>query len=57
MGYTWKVIYYLPPHQWSGSNIRGVAFVQAHTRSEASFAFQKQYAGQFSTIERIEKFD
>ena len=56
MTYTWKVVYFLPGNQWSGGNIRGVTFVEAATRSEASFAFQRQYAGQFSTIEKIEKF-
>lgn len=56
MTYTWKVVYYLPSHKWSGGNSRGVAFVEAHTQPEASWAFKQQYAGQFSTIERIEKF-
>ena len=55
MNYTWKVVYFLPGNQWSGGNIRGVAFVQAATQSEASFAFKQQYAGQFSTIEKIER--
>lgn len=55
MNYTWKVVYYLPPSQWSGGNIRGVAFVEAATRPEASFAFKQQYAGQYSTIDKIEK--
>lgn len=35
--------------------MRGVAFVEAATESEASYFFQKQYAGQFSTIKSIEK--
>ena len=56
MTFTWKVVYFPPSHQWSGSNIRGVAFVEAHTQAEASWAFKQQYSGQFSTIERIEKF-
>ena len=55
MTHTWKVVYYLPSNQWSGGNIRGVAFVEAHTQAEASYAFKQQYAGQFSTIEKIEK--
>lgn len=55
MTYTWKVVYYLPSSQWSGGNIRGVAFVEAATRPEASFAFKQQYAGQYSTIDKIEK--
>ena len=56
MHYTWKVVYFLPANQWSGGNIRGVAFVEACTQSEASWAFKQQYAGQFSTIEKIVKF-
>ena len=56
MTYTWKVVYLLPTAQWSGGNIRGVAFVEAATKAEASWAFKQQHAGQFSTIERIEKF-
>lgn len=56
MTYTWKVVYFLPGNQWSGGNIRGVAFVEACTQAEASWAFKQQYAGQFSTIEKIEKF-
>ena len=55
MTYTWKVVYFLPSHQWSGGNIRGVALIEAESRQDASFAFQRQYAGQFSTIEKIEK--
>lgn len=55
MTYTWKVTYYLPPEKWTGANILGVAFVEAATRSDASFCFQQQYAGQFSTINKIEK--
>ena len=31
------------------------AFIEASTQSEASFAFKQQYAGQFHTIEKIEK--
>ena len=56
MNYTWKVVYFLPSAQWSGGNIRGVAFVEAATRPEASWAFKQQYAGQYSTIDKIEKF-
>ena len=50
--YTWKVVYV--PKVMNGG-MRGVAFIEASTRSEASFAFQQQYAGQFHTIEKIEK--
>ena len=55
MTHTWKVVYFLPGNQWSGENIRGVALTEAESRQDASFAFQRQYAGQFSTIEKIEK--
>ena len=55
MTYTWKVVYFLPGNQWSGGNNRGVAFVEAHTQAEASWSFKQQYAGQFFTIEKIEK--
>lgn len=55
MTYTWKVVYYLPSHQWTGSSIRGVGFVDACTQAEASWAFKQQYAGQYFTIEKIEK--
>ena len=56
MSHTWKVVYFLPSAQWTGGNIRGVAFVEAATQPEASFAFKQLYAGQYSTIDRIEKF-
>ena len=55
MTHTWKVVCFLPSAQWTGGSIRGVAFVQAATQPEASYAFKQQYAGQFSTIEKIEK--
>lgn len=53
MTYTWKVVYY--PKVMNGG-MMGVAFVQAATQAEASYFFKMQYAGQFSTIDRIEKF-
>ena len=53
MTYTWKIVY--TPKVMNGG-IRGVAFVEAATRPEASFSFKQQYAGQFFTLERIEKF-
>ena len=52
MRYTWKVVYV--PRQMNGG-MRGVAFVEAATQAEASFAFKMQYAGAFFTIERIER--
>lgn len=44
---TWKIVYY---PKILNAGIMGVAFVEAETRSDAIFAFQTQYAGQFSTI-------
>ena len=52
---TWKVTYYLPSSQWSGFHTKGVAFVEAGDRAHASQVFREQYAGQYSTIDRIEK--
>lgn len=52
---TWKVTYHLPPNQWSGGNIKGVALVEAGDRAHASQVFREQYAGQYSTIASIEK--
>lgn len=52
MTYTWKVVYV--PKVMNGG-MRGVAFVEACTQPEASWAFKQQYAGQFFTIEKIEK--
>lgn len=52
MTYTWKVIY--TPMNFTGG-MRGVAFVEAATQAEASWAFKQQYAGQFFTIWKIEK--
>lgn len=48
---TWKVVYFLPAAQWTGGNIRGVAFVEAGDRAHAMSVFQEQYRGQFSTVE------
>jgi hypothetical protein len=52
---TWKVVYQLPPSMRSGFNQKGVALVEAGDRAHASSVFKEQYAGQFFTIERIEK--
>lgn len=49
---TWKVVY-SPPVRDGGRMC--VAFVEAANRAEAMYAFQKQYAGQFFTIESCEK--
>ena len=45
---TWKVVYY---PKVLNAGIRGVAFIEAATRSDAIYSFQCQYAGQFSTID------
>lgn len=50
---TWKVVYY---PKVLNAGMRGVAFIEAQTQAEASYFFKLQYEGQFSTIERIEKF-
>lgn len=52
---TYKVVYYLPGEKWSGGCIKGVAFVEAGDKAHASYVFKQQYAGQFSTIDSIEK--
>ena len=49
---TWKVVYY--PKVFNGG-MRGVAFVEAETQAEASYFFKQQYAGEFHTIESIER--
>lgn len=53
---TWKIVYALPPAQQNGG-MRGVAFVEAQTKSEASSYFKQQYAGQYFVIESITKFN
>ena len=52
--YTFKIVYYLPPEQWN-NGIKGVAFVEGYDRSNAIGVFQRQYKGQFSTIDTCEK--
>ena len=44
---TWKVVY--SPKVLNGG-MRGVAFVEADSRSWAMFTFQKEYAGEYSTV-------
>lgn len=51
---TWKVVYILPPAQQKGG-IRGVAFVEAGDRAHAMQTFREQYAGQYFTVEKIER--
>ena len=50
---TWKIVYFLPANQWSGGNIRGVAFVEAGDRGHAMQVFHEQYRGQYSTVEKV----
>ena len=52
--YTWKVVYCPTPDKMSGG-YRGVALIEAIDRNDASYYFKQQYAGQFSTIDSIEK--
>ena len=47
---TWKIVYNLPPAQQNGG-MMGVAFVEAETRQDAIFFFQRQYQGQYFTID------
>ena len=51
---TWKIVYNLPPHK-QNAGIRGVALIEAETRSEAVFSFMDQYRGQYHTIDTVEK--
>lgn len=52
---TYKVVYNLPVEQRSGFSTKGVAFVEAGDRAHASSVFKEQYAGQYFTIDSIEK--
>ena len=49
---TWKVVY-IPKTLNAG--MKGVAFIEAQTKAEASYFFKQQYAGQYHTIDTIEK--
>ena len=51
---TFKIVYNLPPAQQSGGK-KGVALVEAVNKQWAIHAFQQDYAGQYSTIDRVEK--
>ena len=48
---TWKVVYY-PKILTNGQ--KGVALVEAVNRTEAMVAFQRQYEGQFHTVDTCE---
>lgn len=50
---TWKVVYFLPPNQWTGGNTKGVALVEAGDQGHAMQVFREQYSGQFSTVDSI----
>lgn len=50
--YTWKVVYW---PKVSNGGIKGVALVEAASRSDAMFAFQQQYAGEYTTVDSCEK--
>jgi hypothetical protein len=47
---TWKVVYF--PRELDAGR-KGVALIEAASRSEASCFFQQQYAGQYHTIDTI----
>ena len=49
---TWKIVYY--PKILS-NGVMGVALVEAVNRAEAMVAFQRQYAGQFHTVDTCTK--
>ena len=51
---TWKIVYV--PKVMNGG-ICGVALVEADTQQWAIRTFMQQYAGQYFTIERCEKFE
>ena len=51
---TFKVFYW-PRNPAPGEFGTRVALIVASDRSEASFKFQRQYAGQFHTIDKIEE--
>ena len=52
---TYKVVYNLASHLRNGFNQKGVALVEAGDIAHASTVFKEQYAGQFSTVDTIEK--
>ena len=52
---VFKVFYYPDTHRYPGVFGTRVAIVAASDRSEASYRFQKEYAGEFHTIDRIEE--
>lgn len=49
---TWKVVYF--PKELNGG-MRGVALVEASDHHDAMYTFQRQYAGQFHTVESCRK--
>ena len=50
---TWKIVY--NPKVLDGGKM-GVAFVEAENKHVAMYTFQKQYAGQYSTIASCVEF-
>ena len=51
---TWKIVYHLPPHLQNNGN-RGVALVEAQDHHHAMSQFQRDYAGQYFTVESCTK--
>ena len=52
--YTWKIVY-VPKADKCLCGASGVALVEATDINEAIWIFQKQYAGQFHTVQTCEK--
>lgn len=51
---TYKIVYYLPTAQQI-NGARGVALIEAESKSQAMFTFQQQYAGQYYTVDTCER--
>ena len=54
---VFKIFYWPNPNKYHGTELlyKRVAIVTALTRSEAIFAFQKQYVGEYHTIDHVEE--
>ena len=49
---TWKVVYV--PKEMNGG-LRGVVLVEAGDKAHAMQTFREQYAGQYHTVQSVEK--
>lgn len=52
---TWKVVYVPKDYSKFVGGQRGVALVEACDHHDAMYTFQRQYAGQFITVESCKK--